>query len=84
MISLLALIDLRSTYVFQNRISGGLVALGLLALFGLRFLIKGMRDDIYDYIGERYAPRWSYIAFGLGCQLPFIAFLVFLRHQAAL
>jgi hypothetical protein len=58
----------------------GFLVFGLLACWGLWLLDRGIRDDIYDWIGERNAPRWSYIVFGVLCQAPLIAFLVFLHR----
>ncbi|MGB8356176.1 MAG: hypothetical protein WCD79_19925 [Chthoniobacteraceae bacterium] len=78
---MLVLADIRQSYSFQRRISGGFWGFGLLALYGLKFLYKGYNDDIYDWLGEKSAPRWSYIAFGLLCQCPLIAYIVFLKHQ---
>jgi hypothetical protein len=77
----LAIDDIRESQGFQKRIVGGLAAFGILAAFGLRFLYKGLRNDIHDWIGERYAPRWSYILFGLLCQLPLAGFILLLSHQ---
>jgi hypothetical protein len=73
--------DIKGSAVFQKRIGGGFLGFGLLSLFGLRLLWKGIRDDIYDWIGEKFAPRWSYVAFGIICQLPFVAFILFLFRQ---
>jgi hypothetical protein len=58
----------------------GFWVFGLLAFWGLRLLDRGIRDDIYDWIGERNAPRWAYIVFGSLCQAPLIAYLVFLHN----
>jgi hypothetical protein len=63
---------------------GGFYPFGLLCIFGLCLLYKGARDDIYDFVGEKNAPRWSYIAFGLVCQLPLIGYVAFLYHQRLL
>ena len=58
----------------------GIYVFAVFAIWGLRLLDRGIRDDIHDWIGERNAPRWSYIAFGSLCQLPLIAYLVFLHR----
>ena len=78
---LLAAEAFRNSYGFQKRIGGGYLAFGLLACFGLRLLYKGLRNDIFDWIGERNAPRWSYLVFGVLCQLPLLGFIALLRHQ---
>ena len=75
------LADFKHSFVLGRRIGGGIFGFGALSIYGLRFLYKGLRDDIYDWIGEKKAPRWSYIAFGLLCQLPLIAYICFLSHQ---
>ena len=51
----------------------------ILAFWGLRLIYKGVRGDIYDGWGERNAPRWGYIVFGLLCEAPLIGYLVFLH-----
>jgi len=59
----------------------GLMVFGILAIYGLRLLYKGVRNDVYDWVGETRAPRWSYIAFGVLCQVQLIGFIVFLWRQ---
>ena len=53
----------------------------MLSFWGVSLVYKGIRGDIYDSFGEENAPRWAYIAFGLLCQAPLIAYLVFLRRS---
>ena len=77
----LAVTGLEHNFAFQRRIGGGFWAFGLLSLFGLRIFYKGLRNDIYDWLGEKSAPRWSYIAFGLFCQLPLGGYILLLFHQ---
>jgi hypothetical protein len=67
-----------------NRIGGAFAGLGMLSFYGLKLLYKGVNDDIYDWIGEKNAPRWFYIAAGIFFQLPLIAFILFLSHQGLL
>jgi hypothetical protein len=78
---MLATEELKNSYSFTKRINSGIVVFGIFSAYGLTFLIKGLRDDIYDWLGERRAPRWSYIAFGLVCQVPLGVFLAFLARQ---
>lgn len=68
-------------YALNRRVGGGFTGFGVLSVYGLRLLFKGIRDDIYDWIGEKSAPRWSYIAFGIFYQLPLIAYTLFVIHQ---
>ena len=42
----------------------GFGLVGLLCVYGLRLLYKGLRDDIYDSFGEENAPRLAYLMFG--------------------
>jgi hypothetical protein len=59
----------------------GIGVLAMLSFWGVSLVYKGIRGDIYDSFGEENAPRWAYIAFGLLCQAPLIAYLVFLRRS---
>lgn len=68
-------------YGMGRPISGGFTAFGLLAIYGIRLMYKGLTNDIYDFMGERNAPRWSYIVFGALCVMPLVGFVVFLVHQ---
>jgi hypothetical protein len=65
----------------DGTIASGFFGFGGLAFLGLRLLIRGARGDIYDWLGERWAPRWSYIAAGLLCLVPLVGFIAFLIHQ---
>jgi hypothetical protein len=67
--------------LIDRKIAGGFVGFGVLALLGLRLLVRGIRDDIYDWLGERSAPRWSYILAGVLLVLPLVAWIAFLSHQ---
>ena len=67
--------------LIDRKIAGGFVGFGALALIGMRLFVRALRDDIYDWLGEKVAPRWSYIAAGFILLLPLVAWIVFLVHQ---
>ena len=63
------------------RIAGGFIGFGILAMFGLSLLVRGIRDDIYDWLGHAPASRSVFIFAGVLFQVPFIAWILFLVHQ---
>ena len=67
--------------LIDRKIAGGFAGFGALALLGLGLLVRGMRGDVYDWLGETSAPRWSYIVAGIFFLLPLIAWIVFLSRQ---
>lgn len=70
-----------SGWSLNGRITAGFLPFIVLALFGVRLLIRGIRDDIYDWIGHASASRPYFIIGGIFLQLPLIAWIVFLIHQ---
>lgn len=62
-------------------ISGGFLAFGIFALFGLRLLWRGLRDDILDSFGHPIASRGLFILGGGLLILPLAGFLVFTWKQ---
>jgi hypothetical protein len=67
--------------LMHYRIAAGFIAFGLCAVFGLRLLYRGLRDDIYDASGMRLAGRGWFIAGGILCMLPLVAFFLFIWRQ---
>jgi hypothetical protein len=63
------------------RIAGGFIGFGILAMFGLSLLVRGIRDDIYDWLGNAPASRSWFIFAGVLFQVPLIAWILFLVHQ---
>ncbi len=63
---------------------GGLLVFGLWAAFGVRLLVRGLRNDVLDSSGTPAAGRTWFIAGGLLCMLPLAAFLVFAWRQGYL
>ncbi len=51
----------------------------LCSVFGVRFLLKGVRGDILDDSGIPKAPRWLYFAGGIGLQIPLVLYAYALR-----
>ena len=44
--------------------------------YGFYLIWKAVTNDIYDWVGESFAPKWMYITGGLLLQLPFILVLI--------
>jgi hypothetical protein len=63
------------------RLAAGFIVFGICAVFGVRLLYRGLRDDIYDRSGMRIAGRSWFIVGGLFCMVPLVAYLVFLWRQ---
>jgi hypothetical protein len=61
--------------------SGGFLVFGICAFFGLRFLIRGVRNDICDDSGSPIAGRSWFIMGGAFLVLPLIAFSFFAWKQ---
>ena len=68
-------------YLLDRKIAGGFAGFGALAFLGLTLLVRGIRGDIYNWLGEKSAPRWSYIVAGVLFMLPLLGWIVFLSHQ---
>ena len=70
-----------STSTAFEAISGGFLAFGIFALFGLRLLWRGLRDDTLDSFGHTIASKgWFILAGGL-LLLPLAGFAVFAWKQ---
>lgn len=59
----------------------GLVVFAIIAFFGLKILIRGLRDDTADITGIPNGSRWWWIIAGILMQLPLIIFTVFAWRQ---
>ena len=70
-----------SGWSLNGRIAAGCVVFVVLALLGLQLLIRGIRDDIYDWLGHASISRLCFVTCGIVLQLPLIAWIVFLIHQ---
>ena len=67
--------------LLSYRIACGFLAFGICAVFGLRLLYRGLRDDICDSSGVPKAARvWFFIG-GIVCLLPLIAYALFMWRQ---
>jgi hypothetical protein len=68
--------------LFQHyRIGGGFLVFGICAAFGLRLLYRGIRGDVYDSSGTPIAARSWFIAGGIFCLLPLVAYSFFVWKQ---
>jgi hypothetical protein len=63
------------------KIIGGFLGFGALALAGLALLSRGVRGDIYDWLGEARASRWWFVTVGLLLQPPLVVWVVFVVRQ---
>jgi hypothetical protein len=66
-----------------RHVTGGAIAFGLLAFYGLRLIYRAWIDDTQDWLGHQAAPRWMYAAGGCLLQVPFIAYILFVRGMFA-
>ncbi len=69
----------RST--LDGRVIAGFFGFLALSFFGLRLLVRGIRDDIYDWLGHAPASRAWFIIGGILLQLPLVGWMVFLVRQ---
>ena len=67
--------------LIDEKISGGFVGFGVLAAFGLWQIKRVLKGETRNWLGERNAPDWSYVLFGLACQIPLIIWVLFLKRQ---
>jgi hypothetical protein len=67
--------------LIDRKIGAGFVGFGTLAFLGLQLLVRGIRGDIYNWLGEKSASRWSYIAGGILFLLPLVVWIAFLSRQ---
>jgi hypothetical protein len=65
----------------NGRVAAGFFGFIALALFGLQLFVRGIRDDIYDWLGHAPASRAWFIVGGIFLQLPLVAWIAFLIHQ---
>ena len=67
--------------LIARKISGGFLSFGVFSLFGFWQIKRVLNGETRNWLGERNAPNWSYLLFGLACQIPLIAWLLFLKKQ---
>jgi hypothetical protein len=67
----------------SEAIWGGFLAFGICSFFGLRLLIRGLRDDTLDSSGHQVASRGWFITGGILLQLPLIAFTAYAWRQGS-
>jgi hypothetical protein len=67
--------------LLNYRIGAGFLVFGVCAVYGLRLMYRGIRDDVYDASGTPIAGRGWFIAGGIICWLPLIAYAVFIWKQ---
>ncbi|EEF62827.1 hypothetical protein [Pedosphaera parvula] len=60
---------------------GGFIAFGLCSFWGLRWILRGLRDDTLDASGHLVASRGWFIGGGVFLQLPLIGFILFAWKQ---
>ena len=70
-----------ASYALDRRIGAGFFGFGALALLGLTLLVRGIRDDIYDWLGHAAASRAWFVIGGVVLQLPLVAWILFLVRQ---
>jgi hypothetical protein len=70
-----------NNFPLHFRIWCGFLAFAICAVFGLRLLYRGVRDDVYDASGTPIAGRGWFIAGGILCLLPLVAYALFLWRQ---
>jgi hypothetical protein len=62
-------------------VAAGFSGFVVLSFLGIRLLIRGIRSDIYDWLGHAPASRFWFIIGGILMQLPLVAWIAFLIHQ---
>jgi hypothetical protein len=65
----------------SEAIWGGFLVLGACSFFGLRWFVRGLRDDTLDSSGHPIASRAWFIIGGIMLQLPLVAFTAFAWRQ---
>lgn len=65
----------------RDAIGSGFLTFGLCSLWGMRLLVRGIRDDILDASGHRQAPRAWFVAGGILLQLPLIGYTIYAWRQ---
>jgi hypothetical protein len=61
--------------------SGGFLVFGICSFYGLRFLARGLRDDILDNSGSPIAGRSWFVVGGILLIVPLVAFAIFAWKQ---
>lgn len=56
---------------------GGFLVFGICSFVGLKYLVRGFRNDILDSLGHPAAHRAWFIVGGFLMQLPLVCFVVF-------
>jgi hypothetical protein len=67
--------------LLNYRIVCGFLVFGICAAIGLRFLYRGVRDDICDGSGTPIAGCGWFIVGGIFCLLPLVAYSLFFWRQ---
>ena len=70
-----------SSTTASEAIWGGFLVFGVCSFFGLRLLLRGLRNDTLDASGHAVASRGWFIGGGILLQLPLIAFAAFAWRQ---
>ena len=65
----------------HRRVLAGVIVFGIFAVFGLRLLYRGLRNDIYDSSGTPTAGRLWFVLGGIACFVPLVAYCLFLLRQ---
>jgi hypothetical protein len=65
----------------EEALWGGFFVFAICSLYGLRWLVRGIRNDILDSLGHPVASRSWFIVGGILMQLPLAAFAVFAWRQ---
>jgi hypothetical protein len=72
------------SYTAGDAIAAGFLVFGICAFFGLRLLIRGIRDDVLDSSGMPIANRIWFIVGGIVLIIPLAAFSLFVWRQGHL
>lgn len=56
----------------------------ILSFYGVRLIYRAWTHQHRDWLGHEIAPRWMYFLSGTLLQLPFIAYVLFVRAMAEL
>ncbi len=70
-----------SNPLLHFRIWGGFFVLAICAAYGLRLVFRGIRGDVCDTSGTPIAGRGWFIAAGVVCFFPLVAYFVFVWKQ---
>jgi hypothetical protein len=74
--------DMNGSYTSASEaIGAGLLVFAVGAIWGLRLVYRGMRDDTRDPAGNRVAGRAWFIGGGLALVLAFVGFVWFVWRE---